>query len=93
MAKSKDISKDESAGGKDPKGEGFDARLQRLEELVAELEGGELGLEEAMDCFAEGVKLLAGCRESLSGYEKRVEELAGEAEEGLRELEQGGDEG
>jgi len=62
---------------------GFDSSLERLEELVAELEGGELGLEEAMERFAEGVKLLGGCREALSGYERRVEELAAEAEEGL----------
>jgi exodeoxyribonuclease VII small subunit len=72
--------------------EGFDARLERLEGLVGELEGGELGLEEAMQRFADGVKLLAGCRELLAGYEKRVEELAGEAEEGLRALESGDDE-
>ena len=75
-----------TAGAQD---EGFDARLDRMEDLVAELEGGELGLEEAMERFAEGVKLLGGCRESLGGYEKRVEELAAEAEEGIQALEPG----
>lgn len=73
----------------DTQDEGFDTRLDRLEELVTELEGGELGLEEAMERFAEGVKLLGSCRESLGGYEKRVEELASEAEEGLQSLESG----
>ena len=60
-------------------------RLERLEELVSELEGGDLGLEEAMERFSEGVKLLAGCKESLSAYEVRVQELTVEAEAGLQE--------
>ena len=62
---------------------GFDANLARLEGLVGDLEGGELGLEEAMERFAEGVKLLSGCREALAGYENRVKELSIEAEAGL----------
>ena len=67
-------------------GDGFDERLTRLEELVADLEGGDLSLEDAMERFGEGFKLLGACRESLSAYEERVEELSAEAEEGLSEL-------
>lgn len=62
---------------------GFDASLARLEALVGDLEGGDLGLEEAMERFAEGVKLLSGCRDALSGFESRVKELSAEAEAGL----------
>lgn len=89
MAKGKKSADGAPGATPETQDEGFDARLDRLEELVAELEGGELGLEEAMERFAEGVKLLGGCRESLGGYEKRVEELATEAEEGLQALEPG----
>ena len=67
---------------------GFDAHLERLEGLVGDLEGGELGLEEAMERFAEGVKLLSGCRDALAGYEKRVKELSSEAEAGLGAFEE-----
>jgi exonuclease VII small subunit len=42
-----------------------------------------------MERFGEGVKLLGACRESLSAYEERVEELSAEAEEGLSELRRG----
>ena len=66
---------------------GFDASLARLEALVGDLEGGELGLEEAMERFAEGVSLLSGCRDALSGYEARVKELSAEAEAGLSAFE------
>ena len=93
MAKPKKSAGDTPNGSEGAQGDGFDARLERLEGLVTELEGGDLGLEEAMDRFAEGVKLLAGCRESLAGYEKRVEELATEAEEGLQALDPEEDEG
>ena len=67
---------------------GFDGNLARLEGLVSDLEGGELGLEEAMERFAEGVKLLSGCRDALAGYENRVKELSAEAEAGLGAFEE-----
>lgn len=71
---------------------GFDANLGRLEALVGDLEGGDLGLEEAMERFAEGVKLLSGCRDALAGYEERVKELSIEAEAGLGAFEETEDE-
>ncbi len=86
MAKSKKSPTGTSKAASESKGDGFDERLGRLEELVAELEGGELSLEDAMERFGEGVKLLGACRESLSAYEERVEELSAEAETGLAEL-------
>ena len=76
-----------SDGGKESGSDGleggFDANLAKLEALVGGLEGGDLGLEEAMESFAEGVKLLTGCRDALASYESRVKELSVEAEAGL----------
>jgi len=90
MAKSKKSSNDPLKAPSLPQEQGFDARLARLEALVADLEGGDLGLEEAMERFAEGVRLLGVCREALGQYEQRVEELSSEAEAGLDEI-HGGD--
>ncbi len=56
--------------------ESFDQRLERLEKIVAELEQGRIGLEQALDRYQEGVVLLRGCRATLDGFRKRVEELA-----------------
>ena len=86
MAKSKKTPTAASKASSTPKEDGFDSRLARLEELVADLEGGELSLEDAMERFGEGVKLLGACKDSLSAYEERVEELSAEAEAGLSEL-------
>ncbi len=56
----------------------FDQSLGRLEEIVAELEQGGLGLEDSLAQYKEGVALLKGCREQLSGFRAQVEELSAE---------------
>jgi exodeoxyribonuclease VII small subunit len=53
----------------------FDERLVRLEQIVAELEQGRIGLETAIERYQEGTALVRQCREILDGYQKRVEEL------------------
>tara|TARA_R110002126_G_scaffold41590_41_gene121067 strand:- start:6051 stop:6341 length:291 start_codon:yes stop_codon:yes gene_type:complete len=57
---------------------GFDARLERLETLVAELEEGDLDLETSIERYKEGHALLAGCRDLLERYRAQVEELTGQ---------------
>jgi len=63
---------------------GFDARLARLEEIVGDLEGGELSLEGSLKLYREGVELLQRCRVDLQGYRKQVEELSAQAEAALQ---------
>ena len=55
----------------------FEQALARLDEVVAQLEGGEVGLEEAVGLFAEGQRHLFTCRERLAGAQQRIEELTG----------------
>lgn len=54
----------------------FDQRLERLEGLVRELEGGNLGLEDAIQRYEQGVSLLKGCHQTLERFRARVEELS-----------------
>ena len=75
--------KDPSAAPASPEAPSFDARLERLEAIVGELESGELGLEGAIERYRDGVGLLKACREQLDGYRRQVEELSGEAEASL----------
>jgi exodeoxyribonuclease VII small subunit len=63
-------------GPGEPAGEGFDARLARLERIVGDLEGGELELEPAIARYKDGVRLLEECRAILGGFKKQVEELS-----------------
>jgi exodeoxyribonuclease VII small subunit len=62
----------------------LDQRLARLEAIVAELEGGGVALEQAIERYQEGIELLKDCRGVLAGYRKRVEELSQSAEASLR---------
>ncbi len=61
----------------------FDRRLERLEAIVDELEGGELGLEPAIERYREGIRLLQECHGLLGRFRRQVEELGREAEESL----------
>ena len=49
--------------------------LAELEELVDELESGDLPLEKAMKKFEEGIKLTRGCQTALKEAEQKVEIL------------------
>lgn len=59
----------------------FEEALQRLEEIVSELDGGELPLEEALARFQEGSRLREYCERKLAEAEAQVEELLAEADE------------
>ena len=60
------------AGGNGPR---FEEALTRLEELVQELESGELPLEDSIARFEEGQRLLCVCTELLERAELRVREV------------------
>jgi exodeoxyribonuclease VII small subunit len=49
--------------------------LANLEDLVEELESGDLPLETAMKKFEEGIKLTRGCQTALKEAEQKVQIL------------------
>jgi exodeoxyribonuclease VII small subunit len=53
----------------------FEACIQKLEQIVQELEAGQVPLERAMGLFEEGLKLGGTCRSLLDGAQARVEKL------------------
>jgi exodeoxyribonuclease VII small subunit len=53
----------------------FEECLQRLEEVVNQLERGDVPLEQALKLFEEGVQLSNGCRKELEEAEGKVEIL------------------
>ena len=60
----------------------FSQALQQLETLLAQLESGEIELEEAMELFEQGSALAERCREMLANAEQRLEELTPAEPEG-----------
>jgi len=55
--------------------EAYDALVARLEQVVGELEAGDLPLEASIEKFAEGVRLAREATRKLDDAEKRVEIL------------------
>ncbi len=53
----------------------FDEALQRLEQLVGQLESGRLSLEDSLRAFDDGMKLHRICADRLGQARKKVELL------------------
>lgn len=53
----------------------FETSLNELENLVRDLEQGELSLEQSLAAFERGVKLTRECQSALKSAEQRVEQL------------------
>ncbi|MBT3198986.1 MAG: exodeoxyribonuclease VII small subunit [Phycisphaerales bacterium] len=53
----------------------FEQALERIEEIVSEIEDGSVPLEESIEKYAEGTKLIAHCRTVLGKAEKKIQLL------------------
>ena len=53
----------------------FEASLESLEQIVQELERGDLPLEKSLELFEQGIGLSRQCQERLSQAERRIEIL------------------
>jgi exodeoxyribonuclease VII small subunit len=53
----------------------FEAAMARLEEIVSELEKGDVPLEQSLKLFEEGIKLSRVCNKRLEEAERKVEIL------------------
>ena len=61
----------------------FEDALHELEQILAEIEGGELGLEESLVKYERGNFLIHHCRGVLGQAEKQIELLSKSADGGL----------
>lgn len=63
----------------------FESALKTLEDIVAQLEGGDLSLDRSLELFEEGVRISRFCSTRLQEAERRVEVLTKTAEGELKE--------
>jgi len=61
----------------------FESGIQRLEQIVAELDKNNVPLEQALDLFGEGIELVKHCNKLLDSAEAKVKVLL---EDGSGEL-------
>jgi exodeoxyribonuclease VII small subunit len=58
----------------------FESALEDLEQVVEQLETGELSLEESLAAFEKGVGLTKYCYQKLDDVEKKIELLVKDKE-------------
>jgi len=63
------------------KEENFETMLDKLEEIVQNLEKEDLNLEESISKFEEGMKIAKNCNKKLEDAEKRITILLNESGE------------
>lgn len=69
----------------------FEKALAELEKLVAQMEGGKLSLEQALEAHKRGLELARFCQERLEAAQHQVKVLEGEVLKKLDVEPQAGD--
>ncbi len=70
--------------GKD-KENSFESNLQKLESIVDKLESGEIGLEDSVKLYEEGMKIKKICDKKLQDIEMQIKKIKIENNKILKE--------
>ena len=61
----------------------FEEAMTTLEQIVTAIEEGDVPLEESIEKYADGIKLIKQCRAILDDAEKKIQLLAKGSGDGL----------
>ena len=64
----------------------FESALKSLEDIVVQLEAGDMTLDRALELFEEGIKVSRFCNSKLEEAERKVEVLTKSADGALKEV-------
>ncbi len=64
----------------------FESALKSLEDIVQQLEKGDLSLDRALELFEEGVRVSRFCHGKLEEAERKVETLIKAADGNIKEV-------
>ena len=53
----------------------FEKAMNRLEQIVEDLEKGELDIDKSLEIFEEGIKMSRVCSKKLNEAEQKIEKL------------------
>ena len=53
----------------------FEKAMQRLEQIVEDLDKGELDIDKSLEIFEEGIKMSRVCSKKLNEAEAKIEKL------------------
>jgi exodeoxyribonuclease VII small subunit len=64
----------------------FEQAVERLESLIEQIESGEVGLEDALQQYEDGTKLILHCRGILDRAEQKIAELSLDDKGGVADI-------
>ena len=56
----------------------FEDKMKEIEEIIGELENGEIDLEKSIDQYTKAIHLIQDCDKQLKNIEERVNKMIGE---------------
>lgn len=59
----------------------FEEKIKKIEELINELESGNVDLDDSIDKYTEAMKLIKECDEKLKNVEEKVNKIVLENDE------------
>lgn len=62
----------------------FEEAIEQIEAIISNIESGDVGLEDCIEQYENGLKHIARCREVLDKAQARIAELTADAQGGLR---------
>lgn len=66
-----------AASAAPPVAESYEAALEELEQLVSQLDAGQLPLDQLLTRYQRGAELLSFCRSRLEAVENQIQQLEG----------------
>ena len=57
---------------------GFEESIEQLTDIVSKIERGEIELQESLEQYERGMRLIKHCREILEQAEQRIEKISEE---------------
>ncbi|MEX1039432.1 MAG: exodeoxyribonuclease VII small subunit [Pirellulaceae bacterium] len=76
------MAKKKSGSDAQVEGQSFEEQLEQLDQIVGQLESGQLGLEESLKQYELGIRILKSCHGVLQESERKIELLSGIDAEG-----------
>lgn len=61
----------------------FEQAMARLEDISQTLNENQVSIDESLELYAEGAKLIKFCSEKLKGVSLRIEEIDSDINEGV----------
>lgn len=50
----------------------FETKLEQLDQIIEQVESGQLSLEQSLEQFEQGMKLIKSCQQALKKVEQKV---------------------